>query len=101
MKSTGLPILLTEIPHGLPADDFGLWQSCEEPKTRLALLVSTELTAVPGINKPDHAQTVIGAGRFAESFPLLDAFLSRLMVFGFLSVVTRLELILNPNRSAR
>src|SRR5882672_708040 len=68
-------------------------------KTVLKLLASAEFTAWPGVNQPDHAEIVIGAGRLAEVFPFLVALLRGPQIRRFLSDVTLL--IVDTDRTAR
>jgi hypothetical protein len=68
-------------------------------KTGLKLLASAEFTAWPGVNQPDHAEIVIGAGRLAEVFPFLVALLPGPQIRRFLGDVTLL--IVNTDRAAR
>ena len=76
-------------------------KSRKNRRSRLTLLASTELAAILGIHQPDYTQLVMGARRFAEGFPFLDALQLRLMIFRFLRGVARLALILDTDGPAR
>src|SRR3954467_15366065 len=69
----------------------GPWRRCNDRSAwRRALFAAAELAALARVDEADHAFAVIGAGRLAELFPFLDAFLLRRLVGRFLRIIARL-----------